>query len=204
MRTPILLLAPALALSALVAAPLGAAMDSTDPAAVGAGTYLVDNSHAAVLAQVNHMGFSTNTVRFDSINGTVSYDPAKPDMSSADITIDTGSLNSGFAARDEHLKGAMFFNTTAFPKATFKGVHLMKTGANTGEYHGNLTLLGVTRPVALKVKFNGYGKGMDGQPRIGFSATAQLKRSDFGMKAFIPAVGDDVALQIDLELSRKP
>ena len=149
MRTAIMLTIPALALAAVAAAPLGAAIDSTDPVAVSAGTFVVDNSHATVLAQVNHLGFSTNTVRFDSINGTVTYDPAKPEASSADITIDTTTLNSGFAARDQHLKGAMFFNTAAFPKATFKGVHLMKTGANTAEYHGNLTLLGVTKAVAL-------------------------------------------------------
>lgn len=203
MRTPILLIAPALALTAL-AMPAGAARETADPAAVTAGTYVVDNTHATVLAQVSHFGFSTNTVRFDGVNGTVSYDPAKPEASKADITIDTTSLNSGFGKRDEHLKGAQFFNVAAFPSATFKADKLVKTGADTADLPGQLTLLGVTRPVTLKVKFNGFGKGMDGQPRIGFAATGAIKRSDFGMKAFIPAVGDDVALQVDLELARKP
>lgn len=203
MRPATLLIAPALVLAAL-AAPIGAAPESVDPAVVPAGTYAVDNTHAAVLAQISHMGFSTNTVRFDSINGTVRYDPARPEASSADITIDTAPLYSGNVARDEHLRGAMFFNTAAFPKATFKADKLVRTGGASADLPGQLTLLGVTRPVTLKVRFNGVGKGMDGQPRIGFAATAAIKRSDFGMKAFIPAVGDDVALQIDLELARKP
>lgn len=203
MRPISLLIAPVAALSAL-AAPLGAVKETADPAAVSAGTYVVDNTHATVLAKIGHLGFSINTVRFDTVNGTVSYDPAKPEASSADITIDTTTLNSGFGKRDEHLKGAQFFNVAAFPNATFKADKLVKTGADTADLPGQLTLLGVTRPVTLKVKFNGFGKGMDGQPRIGFAATAQLKRSDFGMKAFVPAVADEVAIEVDLELSRKP
>lgn len=203
MRASALLIAPAIAIAAL-AAPLGAAKETADPAAVQAGTYVVDNTHATVLAQVSHFGFSTNTVRFDTINGTVTYDPAKPEASRTDITIDTTTLNSGFGKRDEHLKSAAFFNVAAFPSATFKADKLVKTGADTADLPGQLTLLGVTRPVTLKVKFNGFGKGMDGQPRIGFAATGAILRSDFGMKAFIPAVGDDVALSVDLELARKP
>lgn len=203
MRATALLIAPAIAIAAL-AAPLGAAKETADPAAVQAGTYAVDNTHATVLAKVSHLGFSTNTVRFDTINGTVTYDPAKPEASKTDITIDTTTLNSGFGKRDEHLKGAQFFNVAAFPSATFKADKLVKTGADTADLPGQLTLLGVTKPVTLKVKFNGFGKGMDGAPRIGFAATGAIKRSDFGMKAFIPAVGDDVALAVDLELARKP
>ena len=147
---------------------------------------------------------STNTVRFDNVSGSVSYDPAKPAASTADITIDTTTLNSGFGKRDDHLKSKDFFNVAAFPTASFKASTLVKTGADTADLPGQLTLLGVTKPVTLKVKFNGFGKGMDGAPRIGFAATGAIKRSDFGMKTFIPAVGDDVALEIDLELARKP
>ncbi len=203
MRPASLLIAPVLALAALTA-PLGAAKETADPAAVLAGTYAVDNTHATVLAKVDHLGFSVNTVRFDTINGAVTYDPAKPEASKADITIDTTTLNSGFGKRDDHLKSAQFFNVAAFPSATFKADKLFKTGADTADLAGQLTLLGVTKPVTLKVKFTGFGKGMDGAPRIGFAAKAAIKRSDFGMKAFVPAVGDDVALEIDLELARKP
>lgn len=200
MRPALLLIAPV----AVLAAPLGAVKETADPAAVPAGTYTVDNTHATVLGKTMHLGFSVNTVRFDTINGSVTYDPAKPEASTADITIDTTTLNSGFTPRDNHLKGAQFFNVAAFPNATFKADKLVKTGADTADLPGQLTLLGVTRPVTLKVKFNGFGKGMDGQPRIGFAATGAIKRSDFGMKAFVPAVGDDIALEVDLELARKP
>lgn len=200
MRSALMLIAPL----AVLAAPLGAVKETADPAAVPAGTYVVDNTHATVLGKTMHLGFSTNTIRFDTINGSVTYDPAKPEASTADITIDTTTLNSGFTPRDNHLKGAQFFNVAAFPNASFKADKLVKTGTDTADLPGQLTLLGVTKPVTLKVKFNGFGKGMDGQPRIGFAATGAIKRSDFGMKAFVPAVGDDIALEVDLELARKP
>ncbi|MDE2596637.1 MAG: YceI family protein [Sphingomonadales bacterium] len=187
----------------LVAAPLLAASETKDPAAVAAGTYTVDGSHATVLAKVVHLGFSTTTVRFDQVSGTLTYDPAKAEAAAASITVATGSLNSGFAARDEHLKGPGFFNAAAFPNATFASTRLVKTGADTADLPGQLTLLGVTKPLTLHVKFNGFGKGMDGKTRVGFSATGAIKRSDFGMKTFLGPVADDVALEIDAEFAGK-
>ncbi|WP_068076553.1 YceI family protein [Novosphingobium lentum] len=195
----------ALALLSLGFASTSIAMgvEGIDPAAVPAGSYSADLSHTSVLASIAHMGFTHTNVNFRKLDGHFTYDPAHPEASSLDVTIDTNSLDSGWAARDTDLKGAKFFNVAAFPTMTFHSQKLTKTGATTARIDGQLTVLGVTKPVALAVTFNGVGKGMDGIARAGFSAHTSLKRSDFGMTTFLPVVGDDVAIDIEAEFSKK-
>lgn len=178
-------------------------VEDTNPAAVPAGSYAVDVAHTSVVASIQHMGFSHTVVNFRKVEGTFSYDPARPENSSLLVTIDANSLDSGWAARDTDLKGAKFFNATAFPTIVFRSEKLTRTGASTARIDGQLTLLGATRPIFLAVTFNGVGKGMDGVARTGFSAHANLKRSDFGMTAFLPVVGDDVAIDIEAEFAKK-
>lgn len=184
-------------------AAIAMGVESSDPLAVPAGNYAIDPSHTSAAASVVHMGFSKTTVSFGKVSGTYTYDPAKPEASTLEVSIDAGSLNSGWAARDAHLKSPEFFNVAAFPNVTFKSDKLEKTGANTANVAGNLTLLGVTKPVTLAVTFNGVGKGMDGIVRTGFAAITSFKRSEFGMKTFLPAVGDDVSIVIEAEFAKK-
>jgi polyisoprenoid-binding protein YceI len=180
-----------------------AAITSKDPAAVPAGHYNVDPSHTSIQARVDHMGFSTTTVAFDNITGGFDYDPSKPEQSQLSISVDPAGLDSGFDKRDADLKGPGFFNTAGFPAITFKSVHLKRIDATHATVDGQLTLLGVTKPLTLNVTFNGAGSGMMGDTRAGFQATATLLRSDFGMKTFLPMVGDQVTLLIDAEFSKK-
>ena len=193
----------ALAITAATAA-IAAGVESTDPAAVPSGTYELDPSHVGVAATVSHLGFSNAVVRFEDVSGSVSYDPANPEASSADITIGAASLNSGWAARDGHLRSPEFFNVAAHPTITFKSASLKPTGASTAALSGDLTLLGVTRPVTLDVTFKGLGKAFDPATRIGFAASGKIKRSDFGMMTFLPLVGDEAAITIDAEFTKKP
>jgi polyisoprenoid-binding protein YceI len=193
----LVLAAPALALPAL-AQPAPA---STDPSSVPAGHYVLDPNHTHIAARINHMGLSTVTVDFPAA-GSFDYDPADIADTKLSVTTDAGALSSGFAPRDEHLKGKSFFNVEAFPKIAFTSTRVTRVDATHARVNGVLTLLGVAKPLTLDVTFIGAGKGMAGDVRAGFEAHAVLKRSDFGMTAFLPAVGDDVALTIDTETSK--
>ena len=180
-----------------------AAITSNDPAAVPAGHYEVDPTHTSILARIDHMGFSTTTVAFDQVSGGFDYHPANPEPSQLSISVDPTALNSGFGKRDTDLKGPGFFNVAGFSTISFKSSHLTRVDATHATVDGELTLLGVTKPVTLNVTFNGTGTGMMGDTRAGFQATATLLRSDFGMKTFLPAIGDQVTLLIDAEFAKK-
>ncbi len=189
----------------LVGLPVAAdaAITSRDPAGVPAGHYNVDPTHTSIQARIDHMGFSSTTVAFDKVSGGFDYDPARPDQSQLSISVDPAALSSGFDKRDSDLKGPGFFNVASFAAITFTSAHLTPVDATHATIEGALTLLGVTKPVTLNVTFNGTGTGMMGDTRAGFQATATLLRSDFGMKTFLPAVGDQVTLLIDAEFAKK-
>lgn len=186
---------------AMQGGPRGAT--SKDPATVPAGRYELDGTHSQVIASVDHMGFSSTLVYFKTVSGSLNYDPAKPEASTVDVSINPASLDTGHAERDDRLRGPMFFDVAQFPAATYKGTSLRKIDANHATVNGVLTLHGVSKPVALDVTFNGVGKGMMGDARIGLSARATFKRSDFGMSGFSPVVGDTVNLVIEIEAAKK-
>jgi polyisoprenoid-binding protein YceI len=191
------------ALACLATGSLAAGVSGSDPSVVPAGTYLLDPSHTSTAARVVHFGFSKTTVMFDKVEGSFSYDPAKPEASKLNVTIDTASLSSGFALRDTHLKGDKWFNVAAHPTISFASSQLTRTGPATADLAGNLTIMGISKPVLLKVKFNGVGESMTKKTTVGFEATTSLKRSDFGMTAFAPAIGDTVDILIDVEATRQ-
>ncbi len=191
-----------LAFAAQAQTPPPHAAPSTDPATVAAGHYVLDGHHTSIAARINHMGFSTVTVNFPKSEGSFDYDPAHPETSKLDVTTYVTALSSGFGMRDGHLKDAGFFNAVAFPTIHFSADHLARVDVTHATVDGQLTLLGITKPVTLNVTFVGGGTGMMGDTRAGFSATAVLHRSDFGMTAFLPGVGDEVDLQIDSEFAK--
>lgn len=121
-------------------------------------------------------------------------------QSKVDVTIKTASIEMDDQKWNDHLKNADFFNVEQYPEMTFKSTNVEVTGENTANVTGDLTLLGVTKPVTLNVTHNKTGAHpMNGKSGIGFSATGTLKRSDFGMNYGLPAVGDDVELRIEVE-----
>ncbi|UKJ77238.1 YceI family protein [Azospirillum brasilense] len=182
----------AAALSALVALPM------TVQAAPVA--YKLDPAHTAVVFIVDHLGFSKAVGSFNTVAGELSFDKDAADKSSLSVTIDTTSIDTNHAKRDEHLKSPDFFNVKEFPKLTFKSTKIEKTGDKTGKLHGDLTLLGVTKPVVLDVTFNKDGVSpASKQETVGFSARGTIKRSDFGMKYGVPNIGDDIQIIIESE-----
>jgi polyisoprenoid-binding protein YceI len=185
----------------LLAAAAAAALFTAAPAR--AADYKIDPTHTHVLFMVNHLGFANMVGLFTGISGTLSFDAASVPASKLNVVIKTDTLSTQFGPRDADLKGADWFNVAEFPEMTFTGTHYEKKDEHTGTIAGNLTLLGVTKPLTLNVTFNRAGvRPSDKADAAGFSATAKLKRSDFGMKTYIPYIGDEVSLIIETEATR--
>lgn len=164
--------------------------------------YTVDSSHTYPQFSVSHLGFSIQRGQFQNTTGTVALDLEKR-TGSVDIKVDTNSLNSGFAKRDEHLKGDAFFNVQKFPAITFKSKKLVFSGKTLKSVEGDLTLLGVTKPVTLAVShFHSGVNPISQKATVGAEASAKIKRSDYGMKTFLPAVGDDITINIQIEANK--
>jgi polyisoprenoid-binding protein YceI len=165
-------------------------------------TYTVDPSHTYASFEINHLGYSTQRGSFQKTSGTITLDTQKK-TGSADITIDASSLNTGWAARDKHLVGEDFFNVGKFPTITFKANNFKFTGDKLSSVTGDFTMLGVTKPVTLNVTaFKCSIHPMNKKPTCGADAVATIKRSEFGMAAYVPAVGDEVTLRIQVEASK--
>jgi polyisoprenoid-binding protein YceI len=189
----------------LLAAQPGLALTaepSLDPAQAPAGHYVLDPRHASVTARVLHMGLSHFTMRLDHVEASYDYDPAQPTASKIAVTIDAHSLDVGDPGVSKQFAGE-FLDADQHPQITFNSTAIQSTGPGHGVMNGDLTFRGVTKPVALDVIYNGTESGMIGGRRMGFSATAVIKRSDFGSSAWQGAVGDDVQLVIEAEFARK-
>lgn len=188
--------APADAAAAAPAAPEAAAIQ------IAAGTYKLDPTHTDVLVQWSHMGFSNPSAHFGNADGTLVYDAADVGKSSVEVTLPLSGLNSFTAKFDEHLRSADFFDAAKFPTATFKSTKVEAAGTNKLTVTGDLTVKGITKPVVLDVTVNGAGEHpMAKVPSVGFDATTTIKRSDFGVGAYAPAVSDDVKVRITTEAS---
>lgn len=168
---------------------------------VFAATYTLDPTHTQVVFSWNHFGFSNPTAQFGTIAGTLDFDAAKPTQSKVEVSIDMNSLNTNVPKLDEHLKKADFFDVEKFPQATFKSTKVEKgKDAKHLKVTGDLTVHGVTKPVVLDVTINRVGEHpMRKVPAVGFDASGSLKRSDFGVGAFVPNVSDEISLRITTE-----
>ncbi len=168
--------------------------------AFAADAYKIDPNHSSVTFQYTHFGFSHPTGKFMNAVGTVNLDKADPSKSSVEVSFDIAGVNTGVPGLDTHLKSPDFFDAAKFPTATFKSTKVVVTGKDTAKVTGDLTIHGVTKPVTLDVKLN----KLDVHPMMkkedaGFTATATIKRSDFGMGNYVPAVSDQVDLYIEAE-----
>ncbi len=193
---------------AMTTALIGAA--HAQALAVESGTYAVDPTHASLTWRVSHLGFSNYTARFTKFTATINLNAQDPTQSAIDVTIDPNSVRTDFPDPqrvdfDKEIgAGERFLNGAAFPEITFKSTRLERTSATTGLAYGNLTLRGVTKPVALAVTLNAAKPHPFNQrPTIGVSAVGMIKRSEFGMTALVPNIGDDVMLVIEAEFQRQ-
>lgn len=162
--------------------------------------YTYDPLHTQILFGINHMGFTTSHGRFNKFTGGFTLDEKAPEAATANITIDVNSLDMASDVWNEHVK-EKFLEPAKFPTITFKSTHVARTGDKTATMTGDLTLHGVTKPVTLNVTLNKIGQNpmMQSQEDAGFSITGVIKRSDFGIAAFIPMVSDEVTLDIQVD-----
>ncbi len=162
-------------------------------------TYVIDPSHTNVVWSISHFDASIQNGKFYAPTGEIILDEAKPENSSVKVNFDINKLTTGVEALDTHLKSKEFFDAAAFPQAEFTSTKVISTGKNTANVTGNLTLHGVTKPATLNVTLNKIFDNMFKKHTAGFSATASIKRSDFGIVAYLPGLGDDVTLNIQAE-----
>lgn len=182
----------------LTVSSLALALMASSP--VMADTYTLEPTHTSVTFGWTHFGYSHPTGKFMNAVGTINLDEAKPANSSVEVSFDISGINTGVAKLDEHLKGADFFDAAKYPTATFKSTKVKQTSKTTALVTGDLTIHGVTKPVTLKVTLNKAAiNPMFKKKVVGFSATGTIKRSDFGMGNYVPAVSDEINLNIEVE-----
>ena len=173
------------------------------PASVA--TYEIDTSHTYLGFAISHLGFSTTYGRFTDVSGSITFNEENPEASSVEVRIVPASLYTGHEERDKHVRGKDFLNVEEFPEMSFISTAIERTGEKTGKITGDLTLHGVTKPVTLEATFTRMGEYpmQKGVKAIGFEATGNLKRSDFGIETYLPAIGDEVSITISLEAMQK-
>lgn len=171
-----------------------------------ADDYVIDTkgAHAAINFSIKHLGYSVLTGRFDTFSGDFSYDPAKPEASTVNVTIDTGSINSNHAERDKHLRSPDFLNVEKYPKATFVSKKIvLDDDKNEFDIVGDLTLNGVTKSISIEVEKVGEGKDPWGGYRAGFSGETTITLKDFNIKMDLGPASQTVQLELEVEGVKK-
>jgi polyisoprenoid-binding protein YceI len=167
------------------------------PQAVKAGTYKIEPHHTQVIFSVSHFGFTDYSGFFSGASGTLVLDPKNPAASTLTVSIPIQSVATTSSVLDQELKGDQWFDAAKFPTATFTSTKVTPTGERTATIDGNLTLHGVTKPVRLQAHLGGAGVNpLDKAYTVGFSVTGVVPRGDFGVKQYLPVVGNDVHLTI--------
>jgi polyisoprenoid-binding protein YceI len=163
-----------------------------------AATYTLEPNYTQGVLRWDHLGFSYPAAQFAQGTGTLEFDASDPTMASIKVTIPIASLSTGVPDLDEHLKSEDFFEVAKYPTATFVSTRVEKgMGVNRFKVTGNLTIRKVTRPVMLEVTLLKAGKNARTEvATIGFDARGTLKRSDFGLGAFVPQVSDEIQLLV--------
>ena len=183
---------------------MAAALALTAPAAYAADAYTLDASHSQVVFSYNHLGFSTTYGMFSGFEGEISYDEANPAASTVSVSMPVKSMFTGWEARENHfLNSGDFFKAAEHELVTFTSTSIEVTGDTTALITGDLSMNGVTQSVVLDATLNKADTHpMAGKAWLGFDATTTLKRSDFGVGAFAPAVSDEVEVVLSIEAQK--
>ena len=170
-----------------------------------AATYTFEPQHTQGVIRWNHLGFANPTAQFNTVEGTLEFDPADPTHSSVAVTIPLTSMNTGVPDLNDDFRSSDFFDFAKFPMATFKSRKVEKGATpDTLKVAGDLSVHGITKPVVLDVTINKIGTNPRNQvPTVGFEAMATLKRSDFGLGLYVPQVSDEIRIHITAEAAEK-
>jgi polyisoprenoid-binding protein YceI len=167
--------------------------------AQAADSYTIDPNHTFPVFEVNHLGFSTQRGRFNKTSGKITLDTAAK-AGSVDLTVDVASLDMGFAKWNEHMAAEGFFNTAKFPTMQFKSDKLVFEGDKLVAADGQFTLLGVSKPLRVNVSNFRCGENPINKKKMcGADIATTIKRSEFGMTKYLPAVGDEIRISSPVE-----
>lgn len=167
------------------------------------GEYVLDPDHAYIIFKVSHLGLSTIVGRFNVVEGSLDFDPAKIEQMSLQGIIQASSIDVNNADLEKRLIGGAWFDSESYPQIVFKSTAVSQTDNQELAIKGVITMRGVSKELVLQAKFNGGADNiLTGKYTLGFSGTTQLKRSDFGMDAFAALVGDDVDVELFGEFQR--
>ena len=184
------------------AKPEAASTDAgyVDLSAAPSGSYSADQGHRYITFHYNHLGLSSPFLRWREWDATLDWNADDPSKSGVEVTIDASSIDSGVDKFDDHLKSADFFDVENFPTITFKSTSIDVTGPRSGVISGDLTVKDITKPVSFEATFNKATFSDRAKAhKIGFSGKTKLMRSDLGVGAYVPFVGDEVTVIIETE-----
>ncbi|WP_297455113.1 YceI family protein [uncultured Corynebacterium sp.] len=171
--------------------------------ALQSGNYVLDTQHSTVGFNVRHAMITKGHGQFDEFETAITFDADKPEASTVKATIQANSINTNNEERDNHLRSKDFFGTNENPTLEFVSTAIELQSEEKATVTGDLTMNGVTKPVTLDVDIFGSAEDPWGQTRIGFEATAQIDRTDFGIEYNAPIktggilIGNEISLQID-------
>ena len=170
------------------------------------GDYTLDVAHTRLGFSARHAMVTTVRGSFKEFEGTATIDTAEPAKSKVSLTIKAASVDTGNEKRDAHLKSPDFFDAAKYPTMKFKSTAWKKTGENTFDVTGDLTLKDVTKPVTLKVTLLGFGPGMQGAKLSGWEATTTIDKKQWNVNdpaMLDAALGDDVTISLNIEANDK-
>lgn len=171
-------------------------------AATAATSYTVDPRHTFPSFEISHLGFSIQRGRFDQTSGKISFDP-ESGTGSINITIETASISTGLAELEKHLRGEDFLDVGRYPKMTFVSDKLTFNKDQLVAADGVMTLHGISKPVHLVIDHFYCGMNLIAMKNTcGANATTTIKRSDFGVDKYVPKVGDEVTVAIQVEATK--
>lgn len=172
-------------------------------------TYKIDVDHSDIMFKVKHLMISTATGIFKKFDATLDVNEENFTEAKVYFEADVDSVDTKNEQRDGHLKSDDFFNAEQFPKMTFKSTSIQKTGDGEFKLIGDLTIRDITKPIELKVEYNGSTKDPWGQERMGFEVSGKINRKEFGLRwnAVTEAgglvVSDDVKLALNVEMVKQ-
>ncbi len=165
-----------------------------------AGQYQLDPKHSSLIFRVNHLGLSDYVGRFNGFDASLDFDPQTPLEMKLDAAIDMTSVDVNDQDFEETLASSSWLDTKRFPQAFFKSILVTRISDGQFMIKGQLTLKSITKPIDLKVTFNGGANNLlTGKYTLGFKASTNFKRSDFGVDAYLGLVGDKISIEVDGE-----
>ena len=168
----------------------------------------LDAAHSEVTFRVRHLVIATVSGKFDKFSSVVTTDGEDFTKANIEFTVETGSINTGVDARDNHLRSDDFFNSEKFPLMTFKSTSLKKISGGEYQLDGNLTIRDVTKPISLNVEFGGTATDPYGNHKAAFEVAGKLNRKEFGLRwdaiteAGGAVVSDEVKIHVNVQYAK--